>query len=214
MAMIAGTVYGVALNDCEQHLRLAPLFNEPPYKKPPQRPVLYIKPRNCLTENGGSIPLSPDLTQVEVAATLGLLLGRDARRVTAETALGHVAGICLALDVAEPSDGYYRPPLRQRCRDGFLPLGALASFDPSLLNGNIETFVNDAPVHVWSPRRLLRNAASLIADISVFMTLAAGDLLLIGLAHDAPRAGLGDRITVRAQFLPALSAQLNKEAGA
>lgn len=214
MAMIAGTVYGVALNDREQHLRLAPLFKEPPYKTPPQRPVLYIKPRNCLREDGGSVPLSPDLSQVEVAATLGLLIGRDACRVTAETALTHVAGICLALDVAEPSDGYYRPPLRQRCRDGFLPLGALAGFDPGLLNGDIETLVNDAPAHVWSPRRLLRNAASLIADVSAFMTVAAGDLLLIGLAHDVPRAGAGDRITVRAEFLPELSAQLIGEGGA
>ena len=123
MAMIAGTIYGVALNDREQHARLATVFEEPPYKKPPQRPVLYIKPRNCLTGDGSRIPLSPDLTQVEVAATLGLLLGRDARRVTAEAALAHVAGICLALDVAEPYDGYYRPPLRQRCRDGFLAAG-------------------------------------------------------------------------------------------
>jgi 5-oxopent-3-ene-1,2,5-tricarboxylate decarboxylase/2-hydroxyhepta-2,4-diene-1,7-dioate isomerase len=214
MAMIAGTIYGVALNDREQHARLATMFEEPPYKKPPQRPVLYIKPRNCLTGDGSRITLSPDLTQVEVAATLGLLLGRDARRVTSEAALGHVAGICLALDVAEPYDGYYRPPLRQRCRDGFLPLGALAVFDPLLLDCNIATFVNDAAVHNWSPRRLLRNAASLIADVSAFMTLAAGDLLLIGVPYDAPRAGAGDRITVRAKPLPELSAQLNMETGA
>jgi 5-oxopent-3-ene-1,2,5-tricarboxylate decarboxylase/2-hydroxyhepta-2,4-diene-1,7-dioate isomerase len=211
MAMIAGTIYGVALNDREQQQRLATLFEEPPYKKPPQKPVLYIKPRNCLTEGG--VPLSPDLARVEIAATLGLLIGRDARRATADAALGHVAGICLALDVAEPSDGYYRPPLRQRCRDGFLPLGALAVFDPSLLTGDIETSVNDAVAHIWSPRRLLRDAASLIADISAFMTLAAGDLLLIGLAHDAPRAEAGDRVTVRAKRLPELSVQLNGETG-
>jgi 5-oxopent-3-ene-1,2,5-tricarboxylate decarboxylase / 2-hydroxyhepta-2,4-diene-1,7-dioate isomerase len=211
MAMIAGTVYGVALNDREQHKRLAIAFEGPPYGKPPQRPVLYIKPRNCVAGNASRIPLSLDLTQVEIAATLGLLIGRDASRVTPEAAFDHIAGVCLALDIAEPHDSYYRPPVRQRCRDGFLPLGAPAAFDSSLLDGNIETFVNDLTAHIWSPRRLLRGAASLIADISAFMTLAAGDLLLIGVPYDAPRAGAGDRIIVRAKRLPELSAQLHAE---
>ena len=64
MAMIAGTAYGVALNDREQRMRLAAAFEGPPYGKPPQRPVLYIKPRNCLAGSTGRIALSPDLTQV------------------------------------------------------------------------------------------------------------------------------------------------------
>ena len=60
MAMIAGTIYGVALNDREQDTRLAAAFEKPPHNKPPQRPVLYIKPRNCLMGDTASIPLPPD----------------------------------------------------------------------------------------------------------------------------------------------------------
>jgi 5-oxopent-3-ene-1,2,5-tricarboxylate decarboxylase/2-hydroxyhepta-2,4-diene-1,7-dioate isomerase len=209
MAMIAGTIYGAALNDRAQREKFAALFEGPPYGKPPQRPVLYIKPHNCLAGDG--IPVPPDLAQLEIAATLGLLIGRDAGHVTAEAALAHVAGVCLALDVAEPDDSYYRPPVRQRCRDGFLPLGAMAEFDPRLLEGDIETWINDAMVHAWSMRRLLRGAASLIVDISAFMTLAAGDLLLIGIPHDAPRARAGDRVTVRMKPLPELSVELKAE---
>ena len=214
MAMIAGTIYGVVLNDREQHRRLAAAFLEPPYKAPPQKPVLYIKSRNCLTTSGGEVMLSPDLTQVEAAATLGLLIGRDAHRVTMETALAHVAGACLALDITEPHDSYYRPSVRQRCRDGCLPLGGLADFTPALLDGDIETRVNDIAVHSWSPRRLVRDAARLMADISVFMTLAAGDLLLIGLPFDAPRIAAGDHVAVCAGRLPHLSARFRAEIAA
>jgi 5-oxopent-3-ene-1,2,5-tricarboxylate decarboxylase/2-hydroxyhepta-2,4-diene-1,7-dioate isomerase len=214
MASVAGTIYGVALNDREQPIGLAATFESPPYGKPPQRPVLYIKPRNCVAGDGCKIPLPPDLGQVEIAATLGLLIGRDARRIMPQAALDHVAGVCLALDIAEPDDSYYRPPVRQRCRDNFLPLGGLADFDPSLFDSDIKTFVNNAAVHVWSPRRLLRNAASLIADISAFMTLSAGDLLLLGIPHDAPRARPGDRVTARAERLPGLSVELNAEIAA
>ena len=80
--MISGTVYGVALNDREQLQRNASAFREPPYGHPPERPVLYIKSRNCVIGDGGRIPIPPDLSEVEIAATLGLLIGRDARRVS------------------------------------------------------------------------------------------------------------------------------------
>jgi 5-oxopent-3-ene-1,2,5-tricarboxylate decarboxylase / 2-hydroxyhepta-2,4-diene-1,7-dioate isomerase len=209
--MIAGTIYGVALNDRDQHPHLAGAFSEPPYQKPPQRPVLYIKPHPCLMGPCGVIPVPSDLEQVEVAATLALLIGRDACRIKPEKALDHVGGVCLALDVSEPCDSYYRPPVRQRCRDGFLRLSTPVRFEASLLNYAIETVVDEILVHSWSPHRLIRDPASLIAEISAFMTLAAGDLLLIGLAHDAPRLAAGSRISVRCGRAAPLSARLEKE---
>jgi 5-oxopent-3-ene-1,2,5-tricarboxylate decarboxylase/2-hydroxyhepta-2,4-diene-1,7-dioate isomerase len=212
MAMIAGTIYGAALNDRDQCAGLAVMFEKPPYNKPPQRPVLYIKPRNCLMGDTGVIPLPLEWPSVEAAPTLGLFIGCDASRVEQRNALDHVAGVCLALDIGEPDVGFYRPPIRQRCRDGFLRLGPMAAFDPDMLDADLETRVNDIPVHAWSPKRLLRDAASLITEISGFMTLAAGDLLLIGLPHDAPRLRDGDRIMVSASGLPHLSAQLRPEA--
>jgi 5-oxopent-3-ene-1,2,5-tricarboxylate decarboxylase/2-hydroxyhepta-2,4-diene-1,7-dioate isomerase len=214
MTMIAGTIYGAALNDRDQVASLASAFEKPPYNKPPQQVVLYIKPRNCLMGDGGVIPLPSDWACVEAAPTLGLLIGRDTSRVAPEAALDHVSGMCLALDIGEPDAGFYRPPIRQRCRDGFLRLGPVAPFDPSALDDNLETRVNDVPVHVWSPRRLLRDAALLIAEVAGFMTLAAGDLLLVGLPHDAPRLRDGEWITVSAESLPRLSAQLRREAAA
>jgi 5-oxopent-3-ene-1,2,5-tricarboxylate decarboxylase/2-hydroxyhepta-2,4-diene-1,7-dioate isomerase len=162
----------------------------------------------------GVIPLPSDWTCVEAAPTLGLFIGRDASRVGLKTALDHVAGVCLALDIGEPDAGFYRPPIRQRCRDGFLRLGRMAAFDPDVLDGNLECRVNDVPVHASSPKRLLRDAASLITEITGFMTLAAGDLLLIGLPHDAPRLRDGDLIQVGTRGLPPLSAQLRLEAAA
>jgi 5-oxopent-3-ene-1,2,5-tricarboxylate decarboxylase/2-hydroxyhepta-2,4-diene-1,7-dioate isomerase len=183
---------------------MAASFAMPPYKAPPQAPVLYIKTRNCLTA-GCDITLDSDLVQVEVAATLGLIFGHAATKVSPTNALDCVAGACVALDVSEPEVSYYRPTVRQRCRDDFLPLGRAGIFGPDLLKATIATSVNDAPVHAWSPQRLARDAANLIADISSFMTLAAGVLLLIGLPHDAPRAGVGDRVHVECAGLASLA---------
>jgi 5-oxopent-3-ene-1,2,5-tricarboxylate decarboxylase / 2-hydroxyhepta-2,4-diene-1,7-dioate isomerase len=211
MTMIAGTVYGVALNDREQRAHLAAAFEKPPHNKPPQRPVLYIKPRNCLIGDRGAIAIPADLASVEAAPTLALLIGRDAARVTSRSALDHVAGACLALDVSEPDAGFFRPPVRQRCRDGFLRLGNFADFDAALLDGVLETHINQVPAHAWSLQRLLRDAASLISDITSFMTLAAGDLLLVGTPHDAPQVTDGDHVILTAHGLPSLSARLCRE---
>jgi 5-oxopent-3-ene-1,2,5-tricarboxylate decarboxylase/2-hydroxyhepta-2,4-diene-1,7-dioate isomerase len=180
-------------------------FAMPPYKKPPEAPVLYIKTRNCLASGSGDVALDAGLAQVEIAATLGLLFGRAATNTSREAALDCVSGACLALDISEPEASYYRPTVRQRCRDGFLPLGNFSPFNPKFLSASIDTSVNGALTHAWSLERLARDAATAIADISGFMTLAAGDLLLIGLPHDAPRAGAGDRVDVTCPGLSPLA---------
>ena len=211
MAMIAGTIYGAALNDREQCAHLAAAFEKPPYNKPPQRPVLYIKPRNCLMGDAGAIPLPSDLACVEASPSLALLIGRDATRVPPQAALEHVAGACLALDIGESGSSYYRPPVRQRCRDGFLRLGAMAVFEQGILAGKIDITVNEKSAGHWPMGRLVRGAAQLIADVTSFMTLAAGDLLLIGLPHDAPCLADGDRIAIEMNGLPSLRARACRE---
>ena len=203
--MISGTIYGVVLNDRRQVADLASQFNAPPYKAPPRQPILYIKSRNCLATDGSGVALPGDLRSAEAAATVGLLIGRDARDVSAQSALSHVSALCLALDVCEPHLSYYRPAVRQRCRDGFLPLGRFYPVSTAALDEPIETYLNGEMVHSWHPGNLVRDAATLIADISCFMSLVAGDLLLTGLAMDAPRVNSGDQIRVHSPSLGSLS---------
>lgn len=206
--MIAGTVYGVVLNDAEERDRLAPAFAEPPYRAPPVAPVLYIKPRTCLLPGGGRVAIDGDLSEITVAPTIGLVFGHDVSRATAGDALAGVAAAVLALDLSEPSDSYYRPAVRQRCRDGFLPVGPAIAFAPSLLDAAIVTHIDAVEVHRWSLDRLVRDAAILVADVSAFMTLAAGDMLLVGLPHDAPRARAGQHVAVEAAGFPGCSVTL------
>jgi 5-oxopent-3-ene-1,2,5-tricarboxylate decarboxylase/2-hydroxyhepta-2,4-diene-1,7-dioate isomerase len=203
--MIAGAVYGVALNDRQQLAALGEALSQPPYARPPAAPVLYIKPRTCLSGFGAAVPLPPELSEVEAAPTLGLLLADDA---------GAIGAACLALDVCEPHASYYRPAIRQRCRDGFLPLGGFAPFDAALAGAPIVTRIDGALVHRWELTRLVRGVAQLLADIGGFMTLQAGDLLLVGLPGDAPRARAGQSLSVEMDGLPTLHTRFEPEAAA
>src|SRR5215469_9706299 len=126
--MLSGTIYGAILNDRAELARLSAALFAKPYGKPPIAPVLYVKPRNCIASPDAEVALG-GLKEVEAAGTIGLLFRCDACRVSVDAALDCIAGLCLALDLAEPAESHYRPTVRQRARDNFLPLGAVVGFD-------------------------------------------------------------------------------------
>ena len=53
-------------------------------------------------------------------------------------------------------------------------------------------------------RDLVRPIHRLIADISEFLTLEPGDIVLAGEPYDAPLAQAGDRVSVQVDGLPAI----------
>ncbi len=81
--------------------------------------MLYIKPRNTgpATALPSSCPHGVD--ELEIGATLGIVIGRTACRVTERDALSFVAGYTVVNDVSVPHASYYRPSLRFKVRDSF-----------------------------------------------------------------------------------------------
>ncbi len=203
--MISGTAYGVVLNDRAEREALAAVLTEKPYQGLPQAPVVYIKPGVSLTFGGAAVPVPAGTEGLTIAPTVALFFGR----ASTDAGLGAVAATALALDVSLPGADYYRPDIARRCRDGFLPLGA---FTAPVIPEEIVTFVDDVAVHRWRLDRLVRDPARLIGDLSTFMTLRPGDLLLAGLPGDAPTARAGQRVRIEAAGLPALSTILAAEA--
>jgi 5-oxopent-3-ene-1,2,5-tricarboxylate decarboxylase/2-hydroxyhepta-2,4-diene-1,7-dioate isomerase len=204
------TVYGVALNFRASLENLAPLMHSPPYQAPPVAPVLYIKPRNTWIGPGAAIPLPAGVEHLRVAGTLGMVIGNTAFRVSAEDALDHVAAYAAVNDVSIPHESYFRPAIRERCRDGFCaigPGGPLINPGPT----SIRIFLNGQLRCTASTDDLVRPVARLIADISEFITLRPGDLLLAGEPHDAPLARAGDRVRVEVGGLPVLENQVLPE---
>ena len=193
-----GTVYGALLNDSATVQRLAPQFDSAPYKAAPKAPVLYVKPRNTFAADGAQVAVPADPGEVRIDATIGLVIGSAATRVTAANALHHVAGLVVASDVTLPHENYYRPAIRQRDRDGFLPLSAVLQADASfdLSQATLHIAINGQPAYERSFATLVRSAKQLMADVSEFMTLSAGDVLLLGPGEGSPIARPGDQVTI------------------
>lgn len=202
---VIGTVYGVLLNGQAEWEAWAPRMTEPPYRAAPQAPVLYIKTANTWCASGAATAVPAG--GAEVGASLALVLGGPACRVVAAQALDHVAGCVLVNDLALPHASYYRPPLPQRNRDGFLGIGPrLATLqqigDPNRLR--LQVRIDGRLRQTVDLARMRRPAAQLIAEVSEFLTLQRGDVLLLGLGAPRPLARAGQRIEIQAPEAPAL----------
>ena len=218
----AGTVYGTLLNFRREWDLWAPRMTEAPYKAAPKAPVLYVKTANTFTPCGADIAVPGE---VEVGAALGLVIGDfepnlpPALDGQAQTAINkRVTGCVLLADLSLPHPSYYRPPIKFRNRDGILGCGP-ATVPPALADiaaHKLEVRVNGQAMQTVDLSTLVRDAATLLADVGEFMTLQPGDVLMLGtdcLPDGArPRAKAGDRIEISAPGFAPLHHTLIAEA--
>jgi 5-oxopent-3-ene-1,2,5-tricarboxylate decarboxylase/2-hydroxyhepta-2,4-diene-1,7-dioate isomerase len=206
---IHGTVYGVLLNAQAEWQSASALMHEAPYKAPPAAPVLYVKTANTWSANDSAIPVPADVPDVEVGATLGVVMGVPNTHGEA----CHLRGFVLLNDVSLPhsvqAQGFYRPPVKFKNLDGFLGVGptllpATDLSDPNALS--LEVRINGSLRQTVNLRHMRRPLTQLLADVNAFMTLQAGDVLMLGLdiCSDGPDAGhrpharVGDLIEIQA----------------
>jgi 5-oxopent-3-ene-1,2,5-tricarboxylate decarboxylase/2-hydroxyhepta-2,4-diene-1,7-dioate isomerase len=204
-AVARGTVYGTLMNFQGELDALGAKMNEPPYKAPPKAPVLYVKPANTWSENGAAIALPARVAQVQVGATVAMVM-KSAREV---------AGYVLMNDLAIPHESFFRPPVKLNCLDGFLGIGERVrsrneAGDPAVFK--LEVRINGELKQTVRFSQLVRAADQLLADVSEFMTLGPGDMLMLGCDVGKPLAKAGDRIDISMPALGTLTNTLVAEA--
>lgn len=211
---LSGTVVGILLNHAPALQALDAAAHLLPYNMPPVAPVLYIKPRNCLAGDGAKVAVPADASELEMGATLGIVMGRTTCRVTPDEALDCVAGYTIVCDISIPHEVFYRPSVRLKARDGFCPMDpTVVSRDKVAAPDNlaVQVWVDDVLVQSARTSERIRPVAQLIADVSEFMTLAAGDVLMLGASAHAPRARAGQQIRIAMEGLGELGFTLVPE---
>jgi len=203
-----GTVYGTLLNFRREWDLWAPRMTQDPHKAAPQAPILYVKSANTFSPAGQALQLQDGVSEVDIGATLGLVVGMDAQ----------VTGAVLLCDWSVPHASYYRPPVKFRCRDGFLAL------PQQVTQGQVSDWAalqiavsrNGERVQTVDLRALMRDLPTLLTDVGEFMTLQAGDVLMVGtdgLADGTrPRAKAGDRVEISAPGFSSVSVQVGAAA--
>jgi 5-oxopent-3-ene-1,2,5-tricarboxylate decarboxylase/2-hydroxyhepta-2,4-diene-1,7-dioate isomerase len=200
-----GTVYGTLLNFKAELAAMQSQMSQPPYKAPPQAPVLYIKPANTWSVNGANIAMPARVPAVEIGASIAMVIGSNGSNQQVRYVLMN--------DLSIPHSSFFRPPVKFKCLDGFLGIGSQTIETDKPQDFKLEVRVNGNLVQSLDFSQLVRPAAQLLADVSAFMTLHDGDVLMLGcdcLADGKrPVAKVGDVITISSPSHPALGTLSN-----
>ncbi|MEX8494701.1 fumarylacetoacetate hydrolase family protein [Sphaerotilus sp.] len=202
LPLLSGVVYTTLLNHRPQLAALGDTVHAAPYKAPPQHPVLGIKPHNTLAADGDALVVPPGFDAVEIGASLGLVVGRTACRVSADEALSYLAGYVLVNEVSLPRDSqdrHYRPSVRFMARDGYCPISATVVPTEEVVAPDdlgVRVWIDGVLVRHTTTGDRLRPVAALLADVTAFMTLQPGDVLTLGAAADAPLARIGQTVEI------------------
>jgi len=167
--------------------------------------VLYIKPRNTWVDSGDAIVVPPGVDALEIGATLGLVIGRTACRVSKEDAMEHVLGYVIVNDVSIPHASYYRPSLRCKARDTFCPIGPAISTGLNPWKGlKVQTRVNSEIKQDGTTADFIFQLDVVIRYISDAMTLLPGDVIATGTPAGVGPLVAGDTVEVTVEGIGTL----------
>ena len=179
----------------------------------PDEPILFSKAISCIAGPNDPIELPRGSRRTDWEVELGVVMARTTKNVSEASALGHVAGYCTLNDVSErdhqlEGTGQW---LKGKSHDGFGPIGPWLVTrdeiaDPQALELWLE--LNGERRQSGTTADMIFNVAYLVAYISRFMTLKAGDIIAtgtpagVGMGASPPRyLGAGDRLSLAVEGL-------------
>ncbi|WP_068985485.1 fumarylacetoacetate hydrolase family protein [Lysinibacillus xylanilyticus] len=162
----------------------------------PTNPVLFAKFANTVIGPEDDIPFHPISEQLDYEAEFTVIIGKQARNVSEEEALGYVAGYTIANDVT------YRDLQRRTLQwlqgktvDGSAPMGPWMVTSDELTNPSglgVVLSVNGEVRQKTNTENLVFSVPHLVSFLSKLVTLEPGDIILtgtpggVGVAMDPP----------------------------
>ncbi len=176
--------------------------------KMPEMPLYFMKPRTALTGHGSAIVYPKDSTIVHYEAELVAVIGRGGRRIPEAEALRHVLGYTCGNDVSardwqrkEMAQGFL---LHGKAYDTFAPLGPVVNTDLDPSDLAIELRLNGEVKQKSRTSQLIFNVPRLISDLSQFITLEPGDVIMTGTTSGVGPMKPGDVVEVEIEGIGVL----------
>jgi 2,4-diketo-3-deoxy-L-fuconate hydrolase len=151
----------------------------------PSEPTLFIKANSAINGPTDAIVRPPDGTKLDYEVELGAVIGRDARNVGEADAMKHVAAYCIVDDFSERKFQMEHggTTTKGKSADTFAPIGPwLVTADevPDPQGLEVWTTVNGESRQRGHTKNMVFTVRHLIAYVSRFMSLRAGDILSTG----------------------------------
>lgn len=180
-------------------------------QRPPEDPVVFLKPSTCLVGDGGAIRIPKGVANVHWETELAVVIGREARGVSEADALRYVLGYAVFLDMTARD-------LQAEAKRAGMPWALSKGIDTF---GPISEVVPAAQAPEWSKMRLklvvngearqdgptgamIHSVPRIISHVSRFMTLEPGDVIATGTPAGVGACKPGDVLEASLDGLVAL----------
>jgi len=151
----------------------------------PKDPVVFIKATSSINGPHDPVVRPRDAVKLDYEVELAAVIGRDTRYVSEADALAHVAAYCIVDDVSERAFQMERggTTTKGKSADTFAPIGPwVVTADEVAEPQKLElwTTVNGERRQRGSTSDMIFSVRELVAYVSRFMSLRAGDILSTG----------------------------------
>jgi 2-keto-4-pentenoate hydratase/2-oxohepta-3-ene-1,7-dioic acid hydratase in catechol pathway len=173
----------------------------------PEEPLLFLKPSSSVIGPHEPIRLPTDRSsEIHHEAELAVVIGALLQRVSPEEAAAGILGFTCANDVTardlQRTEGQW---FRAKGFDSFCPLGPAIATDLDPRDLGIRCLVDDEVRQDGTTADLVRDVATLVAEISQITTLLPSDVVLTGTPAGVGPLRPGETVRVEIDGIGALT---------
>lgn len=161
----------------------------------PEEPVIFFKATSAIVGPHDDVHIPRGSVKTDWEVELGVVIGREAKYISEDDALDHVAGYCVINDVSERDFQLHRSGqwVKGKSADTFGPIGPWLVTrdevpDPQALPMWLE--VNGRRYQNGSTATMHFDVATVVSHLSQFMSLQPGDVISTG---TPPGVGMGQK---------------------
>jgi 2-keto-4-pentenoate hydratase/2-oxohepta-3-ene-1,7-dioic acid hydratase in catechol pathway len=170
----------------------------------PAAPVFFLKPSTALVADGGVVKIPPISKDMHHEVELTVLLGKGGANIPESEARSHVAGFGVGLDMTlrDVQSEAKKKGLPWALAKGFDTSAPVSEFVPADRVPSVPALALELTVNGQTRQRgalsdLLFPVEKLIAYLSQFITLEAGDIIFTGTPEGVAQVVPGDRMEAR-----------------
>jgi 2-keto-4-pentenoate hydratase/2-oxohepta-3-ene-1,7-dioic acid hydratase in catechol pathway len=151
----------------------------------PAEPIIFTKATSAIIGPNDPVLLPPTSVKSDWEVELGVVIGREARYVSEEAALDHVAGLCVVNDLSEREYQLERGGTWDKGKgcDTFGPFGPwLVTLDEiaDLADLDLWLDLNGQRMQTGNTATLIFDVPHLVHYVSQFVSLRPGDIISTG----------------------------------
>ncbi|MDB3971662.1 fumarylacetoacetate hydrolase family protein, partial [Candidatus Pelagibacter sp.] len=159
----------------------------------PSEPIVFMKATSSINGPSDDIEISKDSKELDWEVELGIIIGKDTKNIDEKEAESHILGYCLVNDVSEREWQLKKMGqwVKGKSHDTYGPIGPylVTKNEISDINSlNLSLDVNGKRMQTGNTDKMIFNVFFIVAYLSKFMTLHAGDIITTG---TPPGVGMG-----------------------